>query len=105
MDHIDVDDIQQIAASAGAVVLENGGETYRAETTVVRTAASLGAVEPSSFITTTVVMVSFLDEKRNHYSYFKRIYKRDINLNKLAMINNLSRSLERHKRVPDVALI
>ena len=105
MNRIDVDDIQQIAVSAGAVVLENGGETYRAEKTVVHTAAALGAIEPSSFITTTVVMVSFFDENRKHYSYFKRIYKRDINLNKLTMINSLSRSLERHRRVPDAAFI
>ena len=105
MNRIDVDDIQQIAVSAGAVVLENGGETYRAEKTVVHTAAALGAIEPSSFITTTVVMVSFLDENRKHYSYFKRIYKRDINLNKLTMINSLSRALERHRRVPDAAFI
>ena len=41
MNRIDVDDIQQIASAAGAVVLENGGETYRAEKTVVRTAAAL----------------------------------------------------------------
>ena len=105
MNRIDVDDIQQIASAAGAVVLENGGETYRAEKTVVRTAAALGAIEPSSFITTTVVMVSFLDEKRKHYSYFKRIYKRSINLNKLTMINSLSRALERRKRVLDAAFI
>ena len=61
MNQISSDDIQQIAVDAGALVLENGGETYRSEDTVVHTAQSLGADAPSSFVTPTVVMVSFRD--------------------------------------------
>ena len=52
----DVQDIQDIAVTAGEIVLENGGETYRAEDTVVHIATALGAKDASAFITPTVVM-------------------------------------------------
>lgn len=102
---ISSNDIQEIAVDAGALVLENGGETYRAEETVVRIAESLGAVKPSSFVTPTVVMVSFRDEKGCHYSYFRRIYRRGTDLSKLVMVNNLSRGLERHGRISEFRMI
>ncbi|MFA6857927.1 MAG: threonine/serine exporter family protein [Treponema sp.] len=105
MNRINYDDIQQITVDAGAVVLENGGETYRSEDTVVHTALSLGAENPSSFVTPTVVMVSFRDNDGAHHSCFKRIYRRGINLRKLVMINNLSRSLERRGRITDTRMI
>jgi uncharacterized membrane protein YjjP (DUF1212 family) len=105
MTQISSDDIQQITVDAGALVLENGGETYRSEDTVVHTAQSLGAKTPSSFVTPTVVMVSFRDDEGKHHSYFRRIYRRGINLRKLVMINNLSRALERRGRISDPSLI
>lgn len=36
MKSISSDDMQNIALGAGTLILENGGETYRAEETVVR---------------------------------------------------------------------
>jgi uncharacterized membrane protein YjjP (DUF1212 family) len=105
MNQISYDDIQQITVDAGALVLENGGETYRSEDTVVHTAQSLGAKDPSSFVTPTVVMVSFRDDTGAHHSYFRRIYRRGTNLRKLVMINNLSRSLERRGRISDTRMI
>jgi len=105
MGKISFDDVQQITVDAGALVLENGGETYRCEETVVRTARSLGAKDPSSFVTPTVVMVSFRDDDGTHHAYFRRIYRRGTNLRKLVMINNLSRSLERRGRISDTRMV
>ena len=105
MMQIDPDDIQQISVDAGAVVLENGGETYRAEDMVMKTAQSLGAADASSFVTPTVVMVSFKDKNGCHHSYFRRIYSRTINLKKLVRINNLSRALERRGTVSDCGML
>jgi uncharacterized membrane protein YjjP (DUF1212 family) len=105
MNQINSDDIQQITVDAGALVLENGGETYRSEDIVVHTAQSLGAKEPSAFVTPTVVMVSFRDDNGTHHSYFRRIYRRGTNLRKLVMVNNLSRSLERRGLISDSGVI
>lgn len=94
MSEIQAEDLQDIAIRAGALVLENGGETYRAEDTVVHVASSLGAKNASAFVTPTVVMFSYTDEDGKNHSMFRRIFKRGTNLSKLSQINSLSRRLK-----------
>ena len=91
------DAITDIALKAGCIVLENGGETYRTEDTIMRIASSLGACSPSSFVTPTVVMLSFTDADGRHYSATRRIIRRGVNLRKVALINELSRRIEKRK--------
>jgi uncharacterized membrane protein YjjP (DUF1212 family) len=93
------DDLEDIAVQAGALVLENGGETYRAEETVVRTARALGAVDASAFITPTVVILSYVDDHGHHHTNMRRIYRRDTNLKKVALVNDLSRRMETYRRM------
>lgn len=95
MSQIMSEEIQDIAVGAGAIVLANGGETYRAEETVVHIAQSLGAKEANAFITPTVVIFSYTDETGEKHTYMRRIFKRGTNLRKIAQINDLSRRLER----------
>ncbi|MGI5173823.1 threonine/serine exporter family protein [Treponema sp. OMZ 840] len=95
--------ITDIALKAGSIVLENGGETYRTEDTIMRIASSLGAVSPSSFVTPTVVMLSFTDTEGNHHSAMRRIKQRGVNLRKVALINALSRRLEKRKKADKAA--
>ncbi|WP_428768701.1 threonine/serine exporter family protein [Treponema sp. HNW] len=97
------DAITDIALNAGSIVLENGGETYRTEDTIMRIASSLGALSPSSFVTPTVVMLSFTDMQGRHHSSMRRIKKRGLNLRKVALINSLSRRLESRKRAGKTA--
>lgn len=86
--------MQHIALGAGSLVLENGGETYRAEETVVRVAKALGAKKADAFVTPTVVIFSYIDEDGHHYSSMHRVMKRGTNLRKIAQVNDLSRRLE-----------
>jgi uncharacterized membrane protein YjjP (DUF1212 family) len=95
------DDLEEIAVHAGSIVLENGGETYRAEETVVRTAQALGARQASAFVTPTVVMFSYIDDNGTHHTNMRRIYRRGTNLTKVSLINNLSRRLELKRRASD----
>ena len=90
--------MQDIAVGAGALVLENGGETYRAEDTIVHVAAALGAARPSAFVTPTVIMFSYVDEAGGHHTYMRRIFRRGTHLNRLSQINALSRRLDLHGR-------
>jgi uncharacterized membrane protein YjjP (DUF1212 family) len=99
MSEILCDDLEDIAVKAGALILENGGETYRAEETVVRTARSLGAADASAFITPTVVILSYIDEYGHHHTNMRRIYRRGTNLKKVALVNDLSRRMEMHRRM------
>lgn len=86
-------EILEIASRAGRLVLENGGETYRAEETMNRTAFSLGACGSESFVTPTVVMLSVKGNDKKTETIIHRVKKRGINLGKLGSINTLSRKL------------
>ena len=93
-------DVIDISVKAGALVLENGGETYRAEETCVRIARALGANEAYSFVTPTVVIVSVTDKDRRYHTAVRRITQRTVNLKKIARINSLSRRLASRNRPP-----
>ncbi|MCR5289174.1 MAG: threonine/serine exporter family protein [Treponema sp.] len=95
------DDIQDIAVEAGSLILENGGETYRSEDTIVHVAESLGAKEVHSFVTPTVVIFSWRNADGRHFMNMKRIVHRGTNLKKIALVNSLSRDLEWSGRSED----
>ena len=78
---------------AARIILENGGETYRAEETMNRAALSLGAVVSESFVTPTVVMLSVQDNDKKTETIIHRVKKREINLGKIGSINALSRRI------------
>lgn len=88
------DDIQDLAVQAGSMILENGGETYRAEETAVSVAKSLSAEEAHSFVTPTVVILSWKNRDGRHFMNMNRIVRRGTNLKKLALVNDLSRKIE-----------
>ena len=68
-------EILEIASRAGRLVLENGGETYRAEETMNRAALSLGAAVSESFVTPTVVMLSVQDNDKKTETIIHRVKK------------------------------
>lgn len=87
------DEITELALKAGTLILENGGETYRTEDTIVHVAQSMGAVEPSAFVTPTVIMLSFQNNEGKHSTVLRRIKKRTVNLQKIALANTFSRKI------------
>lgn len=91
----------EIAVQAGTMVLENGGETYRAEETCVRIARAMGASYASAFVTPTVVMVSVEDRDGHNHTTMRRVTNRTVNLRKIALINDLSRRLVQGRRGSD----
>lgn len=93
-------EILEIASRAGRLVLENGGETYRAEETMNRAALSLGAVVSESFVTPTVVMLSVQDNDKKTETIIHRVKKREINLGKIGSINALSRKISSRTECP-----
>lgn len=99
MDDITCEDIMNIVIKAGCMVLENGGETYRTEETIIHIAKSLGAKTASAFVSPTVVMFSYTDELDHYHSGIKRINKKVVNLQTVARVNDLSRRLEKRARL------
>ncbi|MEG0740582.1 MAG: threonine/serine exporter family protein [Clostridia bacterium] len=78
---------------AGRIILENGGETYRAEDTVVHMAHSLGLCETDVFGVPSGLFISFTDEQGERQTSVCRVYPRDTNLSRVDAVNQLSRKL------------
>lgn len=85
--------ILHVATFAGQIILENGGETYRVEETIWRICDAYGVHFADSFVTPTGIMVSVCDE--NHYTttLVKRVKNRTVNLQKIHLVNDLSRNI------------
>lgn len=83
-----------MAVYAGEVMLKNGAETYRVEDTIIRLCKSRNYPYVEAYVTPTGIFVS-LDSKgqdpMDMLSYVKRIKSRNINLNKIAKVNDFSR--------------
>ena len=87
-----MNEILQVAMLAGQMILENGGETYRVEETILRICKIYGAEEAESFATPTGIMASICHEGKI-YSLTRRVSNRTVNLNKIDKVNDLSRSI------------
>lgn len=87
-----MNEILQVATLAGQIILENGGETYRVEETIWRICKTFGAEEAESFVTPTGIMASICHGGET-YSLIKRISNRTVDLDKIDLVNDLSRNI------------
>ena len=85
--------ILKLAAYAGRIILENGGETYRVEETICRICSAFEIKEADSFVTPTGIMISVTDDSGHTASLIKRINSRSVNLEKISKVNDLSRHI------------
>lgn len=94
------DEPDQIAllCMAAQLVLENGGETYRVEETVLRMAKGMGLREVSVAAFPTSIFVEVQGQTR-----VRRISRRGTNTTRLAQVNDVSRRVERGEMRPGEA--
>lgn len=88
------DTIVNLAAEAGKIMLQNGGETYRVEQTIGMICQAYNIKDTQSFVSPTAIITSTTSEDGKNSTIIKRITSRSIDLNKVAMINDLSRKLQ-----------
>ena len=82
----------KLALLAGRIMLENGAETYRVEDTMERICSSRKNVDDiQTFVTQTGIFIA-LEYEDEMFSYVNRIKSTNINLNKIHLINQFSRS-------------
>jgi uncharacterized membrane protein YjjP (DUF1212 family) len=79
---------------AGSLLMQSGAETYRAEDTMMRMAASQGYSEAESFVTPTGILFS---TGHGYPMKIAQINKRSIQLDKISRINEVSRKLSSHQ--------
>lgn len=93
MPEYSVKDVVELASKAGKVVLENGGEIYRVEQTMSYICMAYGILDCECFAAPTMIIISVSDAEEKTYSKMLRITSRTTNLEKVAAVNDLSRSL------------
>lgn len=87
--------ILKLACLAGKIVLENGGEVYRVEDVVCRVGAFYG-LKIECFATLTCIIASSTNGDGEISSLVQRITSRGTNLNKVSILNNIVRNLDKY---------
>lgn len=86
-------EVVYIAKLCARIVLENGGETYRAEETVVRVCKAFGFQETDVFAIPTGVFIAVSKDGVSSNITINRITKRSVNLKAIEEANDISRRL------------
>jgi uncharacterized membrane protein YjjP (DUF1212 family) len=90
---VNPEDTLLLAADAARLMLESGGETYRAEEAAVAVASGLDGAEAECYATPTGVTISFVGIDGRVHSIVRRIKRRVMHLERVALIDSLARSL------------
>ena len=76
---------------AGRIIMENGGETYRAEETICRMGQGFGLSEVESFAVPSGLFISYRGENGELETSVKRVHRQDRNLTRVDETNRVSR--------------
>lgn len=89
-----ISDIMEVCLLAGKIMLQSGGETYRVEDTMNRIARACDLLEAHSYVTPTGIFLSIQGHERaEEQTKFLRIYERQVDLNKIVQVNDISRKM------------
>lgn len=91
---MDINKVIYVASEAGRIILENGGETYRVEETMSRICSNFNVYDAESFVTPTGIMISVMDKDGHINSLIRRVKNRTVNLEKVNLVNALSRNIQ-----------
>lgn len=88
-----VSNLLKIIKLSAQIIIENGGETYRAEETIKFICKSFDISEVESIATPTGFYITISVNGDDNNTLVKRIRKRTIDLQKINDVNNISRKL------------
>ncbi|NLC44323.1 MAG: threonine/serine exporter family protein [Clostridiales bacterium] len=91
-----IGEIIDIACRAGKIVLENGGETYRVEDTMLYFCKAFGIENCESYSTPTTIIISIIDNYGESFTRMMRIPSRGTNIDKVEAVNDLSREINKN---------
>ncbi|WP_198663123.1 threonine/serine exporter family protein [Paraliobacillus zengyii] len=83
-------EITKVCLLAGKLMLQGGAETYRVEDTMMRIAVAFGIDNSQSHVTPTGIMFSISETEPTN---FVRIVERSTDLNKVTLVNSISRNI------------
>ena len=88
MDHTAYMETLQLA---GRIIMENGGETYRAEETICRMGQGFGLNEVESFAVPSGIFISYRNQENELVTSVKRVRREGRNLTRVDETNRVSR--------------
>lgn len=97
--------IYNTAILAGEITLESGAEIFRVEDTTRRILSLTGFETVEVFATTTGLFVTLADPSIQPITQVRRINSRATNLNRIALVNEVSRELCAGKLSPERAIV
>ncbi|GEK90366.1 threonine/serine exporter family protein [Alkalibacterium putridalgicola] len=100
MQQYPVAEIMDICVEAGRVMLENGAETYRVEDTLYRIAKSYHLENINVFVVPTALIITVQGNDGLDHTELLRMNDRNTNLEKVSMVNDLSRQLAKKNLPP-----
>ncbi|WP_313341750.1 threonine/serine exporter family protein [Sedimentibacter sp.] len=102
---LEINKLLNVLKLSAQIIIENGGETYRAEETIKYICKSFNVkeIEPIATPTGLYFTISINGEENN--TIVKRIRKRTVNLQKINDVNNISRDLISRQVTLDEALL
>lgn len=93
--HMTPQQLLKLSSKAGKLLLESGAEIQRTEETICRLCGAYGVEEASAFVIPTGMFLSF-SYQGNTYSKIMRIHSSTLNLERINLVNELSRRCERN---------
>ncbi|MGV8905877.1 MAG: threonine/serine exporter family protein [Acetobacterium sp.] len=85
--------LSHVAMEIGIVLLSNGAETYRVDESMHRICMAMGAYNAEIFVLPTNIILGITIGNGEHITRTRRIHSRGIDLQKVELINNLSRQV------------
>lgn len=86
----EIDEVVEVCLLAGKIMLQSGAETYRVEDTMMRIAATFGFHNSHSYVTPTGIIFA-VDQMEA--TRIIRITERSTDLQKVTLVNSVSRSI------------
>jgi uncharacterized membrane protein YjjP (DUF1212 family) len=93
--------VTEVCLLAGKIMMQNGGETYRVEDTMMRIAAAFGKTNSHSFVMPTGIL--FAIDGGSPGTRLIRIHERSTDLRKVTLVNDVSRRISRGELTPEEA--
>ena len=86
-------EILSLAVLAGEILIKNGGEIFRVEDTMMRIIESYGITDYNVYVLSNGIFAT-IDEQGSHpYSLVRHVAFSNVNLERIAAVNQLSREI------------
>jgi len=101
---VEEDNCMEALQLAGQIILENGGETFRAEETVCRMGEGFGLSEVESFAVPSGLFISYRAEDGHLETSVRRMHRKGTHLTRVDATNQVSRQAAAGQLAPEEAL-